>query len=467
MHYPTSLLIWAIALLFPAYWVSAIDHTPFFWDTVQLASKHAHFFYENGLQWSALPSNIDSGHPPLLGYYLALCWSVFGKSLWVSHWAIYPFLVGLVFQTVKIGQYVAGAWGWFLLPMLWLDAVTAGQSVLVSPDIILLFGLLLAINGALYKQRIYSILGGILICAISMRGMMCAAALAFWLFFIANGSILQKAKAVWPMLPGAVVGLIFLIWHYKATGWVGHFEGSTWSAAFQRVDGKGLLRNVVILAWRWLDLNRFLVWFLVVFLFFRIGKRNFWSHNRSIFILFLCLAFFLTPSALIYQNLSAHRYFLPIFAVLHVLALTTIVQCNISDIKKTILLTALVIAIAAGNFWVYPRGVSMDWDSTLAHLPYHNLRAKAMNYIKEQHIDLQTVGTSFPNLNTGEHLLLNGDSRLMSAIDFQKNQWVLASNVLNDIDEPEYAELAAHWHLVRRWEQGMVWFELYQKGVKQ
>jgi hypothetical protein len=144
-----------------------------------------------------------------------------------------------------------------------------------------------------------------------------------------------------------------------------------------------------------------------------------------------------------------------------------IVQCNISDIKKTILLTSLVIAIAAGNFWVYPRGVSMDWDSTLAHLPYHNLRAKAMNYIKDQHIDLQTVGTSFPNLNTGEHLLLNGDSRLMSAIDFQKNQWVLASNVLNDIDEPEYAELAAHWHLVQRWEQGMVWFELYQKGAKQ
>jgi hypothetical protein len=55
----------------------------------------------------------------------------------------------------------------------------------------------------------------------------------------------------------------------------------------------------------------------------------------------------------------------------------------------------------------------------------------------------------------------------MSAIDFQKNQWVLASNVLNDIDEPEYAELAAHWHLVQRWEQGMVWFELYQKGAKQ
>lgn len=44
---------------------------PFFWDTVQLASKHAHFFYETDFHSIILPNEIDSGHIPTLGIYLA------------------------------------------------------------------------------------------------------------------------------------------------------------------------------------------------------------------------------------------------------------------------------------------------------------------------------------------------------------------------------------------------------------
>ena len=37
------LILWL--LVYSTLVVSAVDHI-FFWDTVQLASKHAHFFYE-------------------------------------------------------------------------------------------------------------------------------------------------------------------------------------------------------------------------------------------------------------------------------------------------------------------------------------------------------------------------------------------------------------------------------------
>ena len=70
--------------------VWAVQHDPFFWDTVQLASKHAHHFYENGLRWTPLPPEIDSGHPPVFGYYLALAWTCFGKTLPASHCAMPP-----------------------------------------------------------------------------------------------------------------------------------------------------------------------------------------------------------------------------------------------------------------------------------------------------------------------------------------------------------------------------------------
>jgi len=47
----------------------ATSHYPFFWDTVQLASKHASWFYQNRFRDLLLPVDFDSGHFPVLGLY--------------------------------------------------------------------------------------------------------------------------------------------------------------------------------------------------------------------------------------------------------------------------------------------------------------------------------------------------------------------------------------------------------------
>ena len=70
----------------------------FFWDTVQLSSKQAHFYYTNGYKDLLLPNSIDSGHPPIMGMALAFLWKIFSKSLIVSHLFIFPFLIGIVIQ---------------------------------------------------------------------------------------------------------------------------------------------------------------------------------------------------------------------------------------------------------------------------------------------------------------------------------------------------------------------------------
>ncbi|MEK7253678.1 MAG: hypothetical protein AAB316_02970, partial [Bacteroidota bacterium] len=85
-----------------------VRNHPFFWDTIQLASKHAHFFYDTDFQSLILPENIDSGHPPAFGMYLALVWKIFGKTLTVSHFAMLPFLWGIVFFILKIGERLGG-----------------------------------------------------------------------------------------------------------------------------------------------------------------------------------------------------------------------------------------------------------------------------------------------------------------------------------------------------------------------
>ena len=103
----------------------------------------------------------------------------------------------------------------------------------------------------------------------------------------------------------------------------------------------------------------------------------------------------------------------------------------------------------------------MDWDSTLAHRPYHDLRQEAMAFLSEQAVECSTVGSAFPNLSTGEQVLLNGDARRFSKIDLTTNQYVFCSNVFNDISNETYQQLAANWNLIWRRQRGAVWVEIY------
>jgi 4-amino-4-deoxy-L-arabinose transferase-like glycosyltransferase len=171
-----------------------VRNNAFFWDTVQLASKHGLFYYENDFSSLLLPDAIDSGHPPFFGMYIALCWKIFGKTLIVSHLSILPFLMGITWQALKFGEKILGEWQTFLfILLLKINPIMAGQSTLVSPDIPLAFFFLLALNSIFnqnnFKNNVLlsiSILG---LSMISMRGMMVAAAL-----FIFQGYLLYFQK---------------------------------------------------------------------------------------------------------------------------------------------------------------------------------------------------------------------------------------------------------------------------------
>lgn len=457
----------------------AVQHDAFFWDTVQLASKHAHYFYQHGLAWSPLPAEIDSGHPPFLGWYLALIWTFFGKNLAVSHWAMLPFLLANVWLLFRLGLRIGGQqWVWWLLPLALLDPVLAGQSALVSPDVVLTTWFLLAVEGILGKRRWWVTWAVVGLCTVSMRGMMTAAALAMWslaLDFWLLPNVRQRPTVVslfnslLPLLPGALLGAAFLVWHWKVTGWVGHHAGSPWASAFVRAEGWGFLKNAAVIGWRWTDMGRWAEWIVLAWAVWS-GRAN-WR----LLSLLLLIIVFLSPSALLYANLSAHRYFLPLFLALHLVVFEQIVAAwpsfrhlvispRVNSQRSTVVLALLIISLATGNLWIYPRGVSMDWDSTLAHLPYHALRSEAMSFLEEQKIDVQSVGSAFPNLNTGENLLLNGDQRRFAPLDFESNQFVLASNVFNDINEPDYLRLEREWVLVKKWRHPVgVWMVLYQR----
>ena len=111
----------------------------FFWDTVQLGSIHAQFYFDNNFSFFFLPENIDSGHPPTFGIYIALIWKIFGKSLVTSHFAMLPFLMGIIFTRKLV---LNGTENTFIIPLITLLAgmvVSYFQYyVLISPEMLAL-----------------------------------------------------------------------------------------------------------------------------------------------------------------------------------------------------------------------------------------------------------------------------------------------------------------------------------------
>ena len=466
------LLPYALLFLMLLAWTYTLQDTPFFWDTVQLGSKHAHYFFENGLDWTALPNEIDSGHPPAFGFYLALMWTVFRKSLIVSHWAMFPFLLSLVWLVYRLGEQLGGReWAFWLLPVVLLDPVVAGQSALVGPDIVLVVFFMLAVWSLLLQRKPWALLAILGLCIISMRGMMTAAALLLWQILSSwqeQRRFPNLLQQVLVFVPGFVAAACFLWWHYGQTGWIGFHPNSPWAPAFEPVDARQFLKNILAVGWRWLDFGRFFEWAILIYLALQIRfKHAVPTQTKAVLIkltiLLFCLLLFLSPSAFLYHNLSAHRYFLPLFLSFHLLVFYWLINGSASSRLKKGLLILLVIGLGTGNLWIYPRGISMDWDATLAHLPYHQLRTEMLAYIDENNIAYEQIGTAFPNINSGEHLLLNGDQRMFAEKDFTKNRYILSSNVFNDFSEEDYQILEQNWQLLKRLEQGRVWMSLYKK----
>ncbi len=456
-------------------WLSR-DHF-FFWDTVQLASMQAHWYFDNGFRYFFLPENIDSGHPPSFGAYLALCWTAFGRSLAVSHFAMLPFLIGILILIKKIGQQLAGnSWLWLLLFVM-ADPVFLGQAVLVSPDLVLLFFMLLLLLGIFRKNAFFILIGCVGLCIISMRGMMTAAALFTWQFLVEvqkmkgerskekTGGIkkensdllriLSKAlELIKPFLPGAFLGFAFLVAHYLHAGWIGYHEESPWAPSFARVGGKALVFNAATLVWRMLDYGRFIVVGVLIWRIWRLifRKSSFFKNEFSVISLVLVLGLFLLPGLLLHAGLSAHRYFLPIFVGMHLWVF--IIIENLSHKYKTTLRWLVLLILFSGHFWIYPKEISQGWDSTLAHWPYYELREEMIGYMRENEVPFEETGTVFPNTASFRYIDLEEADTQFALKDLEANAYFFYSTVYNGLSDEEFRLLEEAWsieHQLKKW----------------
>lgn len=447
----------------------------FFWDTVQLASIHAQFYFDNNFSSLLLSENIDSGHPPTFGIYIALVWKIFGKSLAISHFAMLPFLIGIVFYLQKLGQYFFQN-SFFVFAFIWLvivDPCLAGQAVLVTPDVVVVFFFLMCLYGVFNEKRKLLTIGIIGLCLISMRGIMIAAAIFLFdflnYFFLRRKEIKLKRIIVngLPYTIGVALGVLFLLFHYLKTGWIGYHENSPWAPAFEKVAFDGAIKNIAILGWRLLDFGRVFLWLIIVILGLNIfnKKQKFDLKTQQLLMLFFALIFLLTPTMIIHKTLLGHRYLLPIFLVIDFATAYFIFEFVNNKSYKITLFTFCFLSLLLGNLWVYPKKIAQGWDSTLAHLPYYKLRNEMIDFIEKEDIPFSKIGSAFPNLTSFKHIDLVNEAHHFKVKNLDKQAYIFYSNIFNDFTDKEIDDLEKNWTVVKELERRNVCVVLYQQNL--
>ncbi len=457
-------LIWVI-LAFLIVWLNR-QHF-FFWDTVQLTSMHAHWFYDRHFSVFFLPPNYDSGHPPFWGMYHALLWQLFGKSLTVSHLGMFPFLFGVFYFADKVGVLLTQNRGWGLYFGLFLvaDSVFLTQASLVSPDVALvcfflmtLAGLLQAKQGEKRHLNTLMMIGAIGLSMISLRGMMTLAGLGFYLIF--DLGIRRGLRQMWNFLPGIFVGFGFLLAHSLHTHWIGYHADSPWADSFQLVDFQGIIKNSLVLIWRLLDVGRMFIWILLLF----IGWRYRVGISTHLWRLFGALSLTLLPTFLLYRGLNGMRYLLPLMITMDLIFVRALWYLRRQGDKRWLFIYIFsFLAFATGHTWQYPQNISMSWDTTLLHSPYYSLRKKMMAYIQEENIPIPQIATAFPNTAPLEIIDLNEISESMTSLDDPNAKYIFLSNIFNDAKH-QRQDIQKKYPLLKKFESHGIWVALYRKA---
>ncbi len=444
----------------------------FFWDTVQLGSLHANYYYTTNFSSFLLPNSVDSGHIPVFGIYIAAFWKMLGRTLLVSHLAMLPFIIGLLWQLQKLTHYfVRKEFVGIAMLLILIDPTLLGQITLVSPDVPLVFFFLMAVNATLSNKKFLLLLSTVLLFLISMRGMMvalCILSLDIYcnISFKENfkNILLSLFKRSLIYLPALLIFIAFSWYHYNQKGWIGYHQDSPWASSFESVSFSGFLRNVVVLLWRLWDFGRIGVWAVIMLLLLGFRKQIFQKKKTKLLIFFCLILLLILPSNMLWaKGLMGHRYLLPIYLTISLFGATVLFSKYVSERWRDFLLALWLLVLATGNLWIYPPKIAQGWDATLAHLPYYELRNEALSYLDQNNIEFENVATFFPNNAYIDDIDLNNDDRLLTTFNNEK-EYVFYSNIFN-VSDGDYDFMANNYREIRHFENKGIYISILKRNV--
>ena len=422
--------------------------TGLFWDNVLFANKMSAPLIENGVfAWGSIPTEIDPGHPPLLASYLTIIWSFWGRCLSTTHLAMLPFvfLFILVCFHVCYAIFLDIKWTCLAISMLLTDSTILANLTYIGCENLILCFSIIAIFGIVRNNPILKCVGLMLLGISTLRGMLLCAGLFLWDY--SRHIIQSKQKSLLSFftlgnciayLVGATPALIFLGWRLTTKGWIIGNPLHPWGKAFGYNTIieflSNFLRNFVVLIHRHIDFGRVIpILFILIVLY--VYRKQLKTDKRLLSLILLCIlpCSLVGITSLFICNPMGHCYYLLSYmgiAILFVYLLRQVIPSS----NHIICYLFAVCSLILGNLIVYPDKISQGWNSSLASLPFWNVRNQALCYIKENEICPNKVLTYFPFGHCSDDLDLNGDTQKY-ALDATEAEYIMVSNVCNLDDE--------------------------------
>lgn len=441
-----------------------------FWDNVLFVSKMGNSLFENGIfKWSLIPLESDSGQPPFLATLMAFSWNLFGKSLTVSHWVMFPFIFGLLWQIASFVNFFVKVrslqvWAFLLIVS---DPTLLSQLVLVSPEVIQLFFFFLSLNGVLRNNVYLKITGLFFLGIVTLRGMM----LCVGIFVIdllihlivrkKNARSFFQNQVLFSYLISAIPAVAYIVWRLVTKGWITSHPLEIWGNAWEFSSFQEFVKNIainfIVLGHRFVDFGRIIPALFVLITLIIKRKSLEWEKIIPVILIIFFSTVVVYITSLLINNPMGHRYYIPSYLSLGLLSFLLIKEYK----NKKIIYTGLLCSLMLGNFIVYPDRFSQGWDSSLAHLPYWDLRRSAIGYLDTNHISISKTASFFPNNTTIDNVDLNKDLR--SFVGFSGTEkYVFYSNVYNLSDE-DLKILHQNYYTLKLFENLNVRIEIMQK----
>lgn len=468
---PSYFYIWPA--IFYALIVYASAGNGFFWDGI-LWSKSAQWYFFNGLGTGILPEEINAGHPPLFAWYLAFVWKMFSFSLQVSHWAMYPLLVGIGWQATRLANgLVSRQWVIPTTLLLLADTSLLAQSTQISPELALVLFFLLAVNTILQKKsRLLLAIAFVGLAFIGTRGIILCMALfvgeMLWYVMVRREAIISSfLKNISAYLLAGLLVIAWQSWHYHNMGWVGYNPTSEWSENYKFVDFKGFMRNIVVMGWVLSDLGRIAIWLVLalgLYLQYR-SRKTIPDTVKTFLLLIVSILLVSSPFFLLYKNPIGHRYLIYVMLLATSAGMALLTQ-NMNTTRLKYVYSGGLLLLLSGHCWIYPDNIAKGWDSTLAHIPYFSHRQAALDYLKTSGIRTKSIGTDFPCLAQNQYTDLQANGYIFIPKDLASQAFILQSNIMNGFSDEELHALQtpnSNWQLVQQWGQWPVYIRLYRK----
>lgn len=448
----------------------------YFWDTPQLISKEAHWFYLTDFSSLLLPAQnsgsefIATGyHPPLMGIMTAALWKIFGYKLWVSHAFGFLWAIILIYNTFKlISKFFSDKHlGWVSVIVL-LESSLLAQFTIASPDFILFTAFIVSLR-AIFENKKYMLAVAIFfLSCVSMRGVFIATIMVivncYYTYLQSNKELTFRSifNTLIPYFPTFFILVGYYSYFLIARGWF--FTNSPYAEHYALPDSlQKIIAHLAGFVIRLIENGRIFIWLLGLYITYRTIKTKSFLDNKSkvLFLFLVLLTGLYVLFVFITQMPFSPRYFMPLYFMLTILVLQGVIKFMNEKNIRLVFIMVLFFELT-GHFWIYPEKVAKSWESTLAHLPYYELREECFNYIDSQKLDYNEISAGFCLYGNRRFIELNNKVTHIGSKPDRK--YFIYSNISNLEDEiVDELKNKTRWEQITEFKKGYVFIRIYQK----